>query len=169
GSGAHAVGGAHGGGGGAVHGDRDGAGQRREDLPEEPLEVERLHAAAREVGGLQRFDLGEPLGAGGGGGNGAAPDPLGPFGERGSGADGALAVHGLVGVDGDVRRPGGQQQQRALVGPPDPAGAGHVRVDDVHVQRGAREAFGRGGLGGARAEALEVADRSGSAADEDEA
>src|SRR5699024_11990446 len=60
-------------------------------LPEEPFEVERLHPSAGEVGGLQRLDLGEPFGAGGGRGDLAATDALGPFGQRRAGDDRALA------------------------------------------------------------------------------
>jgi hypothetical protein len=160
---------AHGGGGGAVHGDGDRARQRREDLAEEPLEVQGLDAAGGEVGGLQRVDLGEAVGAGGGRGDLAAADPVGPFGERGTGDDGALGLDGLVGEDRDVGRAGVHQQQRALLGAPDAAGAGHVRIDDVHVQGRGREVTGPVGGGGVRAEPLEHADRARPAADHHQA
>lgn len=99
-------------GGGAVFVDGDGGGQRGAG----PL----VHPA--QIGAL--------LGAGG---EGAAVD-AGPFGDGGSGPDGARQVHGLVGEHGDVLGPGVHPEQRGLFGAPDPAGAGRVRVDEVDVE-----------------------------------
>ena len=160
---------AHGGRGGAVHGHGHGRGQRREHLPEEPLEVERLDAPGGEVRGPERVDLGETGGAGRRRGDRAAADPVGPFGQRRTGDHGPLGLDGLVGEDRDVRGAGVHQQQGALLGPPDPAGAGHVRVDDVHVERRLGEALGRSGHAGVRAEPLEHADRARPAADHHQA
>ncbi|GHG19256.1 hypothetical protein GCM10017667_62620 [Streptomyces filamentosus] len=80
-----------------------------------------------------------------GAGGEAAAVGAGPFGEGGSGAHRSFEADGVVGEDGDVLGAGVHPEQRGLVGAPDPAGAGRVRVDEVEVEGPVAVQLGQGG------------------------
>lgn len=118
---------------GPVLDDLDPGREPRPDLAVEPGEIGALQPSCREVITLQclEFDTQAVVDPDV---ERALADQPHPLDQRRAGPDRTVDLHRVVGEDRDVLRHGVHPQQRRLLVPPDPSGAGRERIDEMHHQ-----------------------------------